>query len=330
MLTFNVAVGPMSKEIVEAVFRYSQSTGTPLALIASKNQIDYNGGYVEGWSTGEYKGDIDRWRILYPAADVTICRDHLGPGFNSTYSPLDVQATIINDIGFGFDLLHIDFSRMFAPKEAQITAAIEAIKYAQTLNPNIRFEVGTDEITEGDFDLSQIQRNLDRFLEVCLPEFYVVNTGSHTMENRQIGYFNQPFARAASKVLSSHGIKLKEHNADFLTPEQIALRRGCVDAVNIAPELGVAQTRATLAAVDRNSPECQEWLDVVYNGERWCKWLCAGTNPANDPNMCIEAGGHYHFTSPKYQPLREQAGHEALVAAAETVIHRYVENLKPC
>ena len=40
-------IGPMSKEIVDAVIDYP----VPLGLIPSRRQVDYENGYVNGWVT---------------------------------------------------------------------------------------------------------------------------------------------------------------------------------------------------------------------------------------------------------------------------------------
>ena len=57
-----LGIGPMSSEVIEAVFRYSNYYRKPLMLIASKNQIDWRGGYVNGWKTENYKSFIDQMR----------------------------------------------------------------------------------------------------------------------------------------------------------------------------------------------------------------------------------------------------------------------------
>lgn len=43
---YKLGIGALSSEIIEAVFRYSNNNLIPLMLIASKNQIDWDGGYV--------------------------------------------------------------------------------------------------------------------------------------------------------------------------------------------------------------------------------------------------------------------------------------------
>src|SRR5690242_5038473 len=103
-----IGIGPMSPEIVEAAFRYSSLRRTPLMLIASKNQIDWDGGYVGGWKTTDYMDYVKKMKKKYPRAEIYVCRDHCGPGFKNDDLD-DVYKTIDSDIENGFDLIHVDF-----------------------------------------------------------------------------------------------------------------------------------------------------------------------------------------------------------------------------
>lgn len=334
MFKFRVAAGPMSQEIVEAVFQYSAEKRVQLALIASKNQIDYDSGYVENWSTYRFMEVVRALRIVYPTADVVICRDHCGPNFNNIGNLEDTYETIRVDIEQGFDLIHIDFCKMDACHDDQITEAILAIEYAQSLNPDIRFEIGTDEITGGLIDLNQLESDIRRFKAVCDPEFYVINTGSHTLENRQVGTFERDFVIRASNLVRSYGMKVKEHNADFLTPEQIQLRRGIIDAVNIAPQLGVCQTRFSLAQAELTGVPFGDWCQRVYDSGKWRKWLQPRTDPLKNRILCVEAAGHYCFTDRKYERLREDLNKMSNVTKGDflkvttKILGLYDENLK--
>jgi tagatose-1,6-bisphosphate aldolase non-catalytic subunit AgaZ/GatZ len=84
-----LGIGPLSSEIIEAAFIYSEERSLPLMLIASKNQIDYQGGYVNNWTTKKYSKFLETLKKKYPKSDIWVCRDHCGPGFNGTNS-LDV------------------------------------------------------------------------------------------------------------------------------------------------------------------------------------------------------------------------------------------------
>src|SRR3972149_1251354 len=161
-----LGIGPMSSETVEAVFRYSHYHRAQLMLIASKNQIDYNGGYVNGWNTAKFMEFIKRMRQVYDNSNVKICRDHCGPGFNGIYDLEDSYKTIETDIKNGFDLIHIDFCHFKGSKEEQFEETKKAIEYCYKLNPRILIEVGTDENTGTNFgpmNLSEIEREINFF-----------------------------------------------------------------------------------------------------------------------------------------------------------------------
>lgn len=329
MYRFNIAAGPMSRDIVEAVFQFSHERRKQVALIASKNQIDYDSGYVENWSTYRFMEFVRALRTVYDKADVIICRDHCGPGFNNIYDLNDVYETIQVDVEQGFDLIHIDFCKLDSSHVVRIAESIRAIEYAQKINPEIQFEIGTDEITGEQPTLERLDDDIRQFKAVCDPVFYVINTGSHTLENRQVGTFNIDFVQQASDLIHRYGMRVKEHNADFLTPDEIALRRGLVDAVNIAPELGVTQTRLSLQLAEQYGVPFGDWCERVWRSEKWCKWLLPGTDPKKNRMLCIEAAGHYNFTQRKYELLREdllQMGKidkNRFVAAARDVLNRY-------
>ena len=85
-----IGIGPMSSEVIEAVYKYSSINNKELMLIASKNQIDYNKGYVNNWKTSNFSKFIKSMKKKYKNAKVKICRDHCGPGFNGNYSLKDV------------------------------------------------------------------------------------------------------------------------------------------------------------------------------------------------------------------------------------------------
>src|SRR3990167_6613020 len=102
-----LGIGPLSPDIIEATYSFSQLHHQPLMLIASKNQVDYDRGYV--FYTRQYREYLNNMEIKYPAAKVYICRDHCGPGHNSVFELRDTYQTIDADLAYGFDLIHIDF-----------------------------------------------------------------------------------------------------------------------------------------------------------------------------------------------------------------------------
>jgi hypothetical protein len=321
-----LAIGPMSSEVIESVYDYSHSNNTPLMLIASKNQIDYNGGYVNNWNTRDYKESLNTFKLAYPGANVKICRDHCGPGFNGVYDLDDVYNTIQSDIENDFDLIHIDFCHFQGSKKDLIKETIYAIQYAQKINSSIQFEIGTDEIGKP-VDLKMVQKEIEIFLEYCQPLYYVVNTGSLVKEDKQVGTFNASLVKKAHKLLGSYHIGLKEHNADYLSIEQIQLRNGLVNALNIAPQMGVVQTKKIIELAKYYKIDYHEFLNHSFNSEKWTKWIY-DTHPSEKEKLAILAG-HYNFSSDSYQLLYKELSqrtniHQILLDTLKETIHEYV------
>jgi fructose/tagatose bisphosphate aldolase len=307
MINASLAIGPMSSEVIEAIFRFSNYNRKELMIIASKNQIDYNGGYVNNWKTREFMDFIKEMRQRYPQSSVKICRDHCGPGFNGIYELEDSYRTIEADIHNGFDLIHIDFCHFRGLKEEQFEETKKAIEYCYSLNPRIMIEVGTDENAGTNFgimNLEEIERELDFFTRFCKPEFYVVQTGSLVMEINQVGNFNSEFVKKISQVLKSHSVKLKEHNADYLSRDEIEKRNGTVDAMNIAPQLGVLQTMFVLQKCLLYGVDTSDFLNEVYEKGKWKKWMHKNTE--ENKFLCCAIAGHYHFASENYKKLIEK------------------------
>lgn len=327
----SLALGPMSPEIVEAVFRYSHFNRKSLMLIASKNQIDYKGGYVNNWTTKAYMEFVEEMRILNPNAEVKICRDHCGPGFNGNFDILDTYATIEDDIKNGFDLIHIDFCHFKGTNSERLEATRKAILHCLQLKPTIQIEIGTDENTGTNYSLPNLiewEREIDFFKSFCNPEFYVVQTGTVIKEINQAGSFNKPFVENVAKMLKSKGLKLKEHNADYLQKDDINLRKGIVDAMNIAPQLGVVQTQIIITKCLVYGIPLDNFLEEVYQGGKWKKWM--NKNTPDNKMLCSIIAGHYHFASPEYALLIEELAKredikETIINGILDVIDHYVK-----
>ena len=44
-------IGPMSKNVVDAIIEFCEETNNIIGLIPSRRQVEYNGGYVNNWTT---------------------------------------------------------------------------------------------------------------------------------------------------------------------------------------------------------------------------------------------------------------------------------------
>jgi len=304
LINSNLGVGPMSPEIVEATFRYSNYNRKELMLIASKNQIDYNKGYVNNWSTKEFMEFINQMKEKYPNSDIKVCRDHCGPGFNGIFDLDDTYHTIKTDIENGFDLIHIDFSKFQGNRQEKMEETKKAIQYCLQLNPKIKLEVGTDENTGTNYgvhNLAEIEEEINFIKSFSNPIFYVIQTGSLIKEINQVGSFNKEFIIKIKELIDKYDLKLKEHNADYLSKEELTEREGLIDAMNIAPQLGVVQTVLILMKFLSYGVKTDNFIEEVYNGEKWKKWMYK--NYPENKFLCAVIAGHYHFASENYKNI---------------------------
>ena len=317
---YKLAYGPMSLEIIKAIYQYSHINLTPLMIIASKNQIDYDYGYV--CNTKQSKQIFENMKKEYPRANILICRDHCGPGFKYNHNTLEqVKQTIKEDIECGYQLIHIDLCHIMGSIEDKIVETCKLIKYAQSINNNIRFEIGTDE-NDGKivFNLGQIKDNLDRITGICTPMFYVVQTGSLVIENKNTGIFCSQELKQTSQLLNDYNVGIKEHNADYLNESQIKDRQGIISALNIAPQLGVIQTCHIINQCNIFGVDYQQFLYTVITSDKWMKWTSK-----KDNHLKLILSGHYHFNSKEYLILINQLS--KYINVEESIINEITKNI---
>jgi len=292
--------GPMSPQIITGIIKASAKLNEPFMLICTQNQIDYDRGYVNNWNTKEYVNYVDKVKNKYKGSKIFLCRDHCGPGFKSNEID-DVYKTIDNDMENGFDMIHIDFSNLGTKKNI-MKETEKIIKYIIKKNKNIKIEIGTEE-NLGEFKnkISEVRNDLDLVKKYILPEFFVVQTGSLVREINQIGGFNKKFIEEVHKILAENRVKLKEHNADYLNYKMIKKRKGIVDAMNIAPQLGVIQTEIVITEALLYGINILPFLEKSYKSKAWKKWLY--NNDYKNKMLCSIIAGHYNFTSNEYKDL---------------------------
>ena len=128
-------IGPMSKNVVDAVIEFVEETGNTIGFIPSRRQIEYNGGYVNNWTTKEFSE--------YVNGRVPIERDHGGPGQGHKLD--DGMESFIVDTHY-LDIIHIDPWKMYSKFEDGLHHSIKLIEHLHVLNSNILFEVFKQEI----------------------------------------------------------------------------------------------------------------------------------------------------------------------------------------
>ena len=326
-MDFRLGFGPMSREVITAICNYTHDTKRPLMIIASRNQVDAETGYV--MTTPELRELLN----TLPTDYVWMCRDHCGPYFLDSEKGLSLKdaveatkKTIAYDIEQGYNLIHIDTSRV----DDTYGIAEELFKFCIDLNPDIRFEFGTEENVGVAAGAIKYKNDVAFAKNIPNLEFVVAQTGSLCHEDHQAGTFEIDTVRDLVKVANENGVKLKEHNADYLTAEQIQLRKAAgVHAMNIAPQLGVVQTKLLkeMALARGGETQWAEFSKVVLASGRWKKW----TDSEEDEQKVIVAG-HYCFSGPEYQAILAQLSQHGdwtneVNQAMYQIFNTYTDNL---
>lgn len=336
-----LGVGPMSRNCVDATIELANSCRIPLLMIASRRQVDseeFGGGYVNNWTTDEYANyviDNDKnGRIL-------LARDHGGPwqssqektdGLSLRRAMESAKASYRADLQAGFQILHIDPSVDIHGKptvDDVLDRIYELYEFcwqeAERLGRDVIFEIGTEEQSGSTNSEEELVYTLDAMRAFCskhrmpFPSFVVIQTGTRVMEMRNVGSFDSSMRVADElpaeiqvpkmiEVCGRYGIFMKEHNTDYLSDEALQWHpRLGIHAANVAPEFGVAESRALVAVLRENgmSALADRFLQLAFDSGRWDKWMLPGTLATDEERGLI--AGHYVFASDVCVSLKKEA-----------------------
>jgi hypothetical protein len=322
----------------------ANSTRVPLMLIASRRQIEcaaQGSGYVNNWATEDFAQYV---RERDPGGYVVLCRDHGGPWQSSreveeSMSPEEAMKSAKEsfriDIESGFDIIHLDPSIDIHDEGlAQMTILdrlFELYSYCMDVSSQvgseIAIEVGSEEQTGVDQDFDVLTNALQRTRSFCnehsfpTPMFVVAQTGTLVKEMSNVGTFDDPFRKSSAmpaeilvprvtEMCRSQGVSLKEHNADYLSNEALMWHpRLRINAANIAPEFGVAETRHLLHLFGEFQLEAERdaFLEVAFASGKWKKWMLEGSRATDRDKATI--AGHYVFSHPDTEPLVAKLRH---------------------
>ena len=368
-----LCLGPMSLNIVEATTRIANRFRKPIPLIASRRQVDceeFGGGYVNKWNTASFANYVHSRDRGY----VPLCRDHGGPWQGTGEDNLSnadamkrAKESLLEDIRMGFEVIHIDPSIHGGSMTDQYSLNMIFELYgfvcesAKQLGKKISIEIGSEQQSGNFSDPQELVTLLYEVTKFCelnhfeKPLFCVVQTGTLVREMRNVGLtdgrknesYDQRFAvetiekniRYLADIAYINGVYIKEHNGDYLSDGSMSSRKNFrVGAVNIAPELGVFESKSLVSlCVELNLKSLTEkMLGIFYNSKKWEKWLSPDTT-ASDVDKALMAG-HYTFSTPEFQEAKleliENASKkqninvdEFIISNITSLIRRYLWNL---
>lgn len=287
-------IGPMSKNIVNAIIEFCNETKHNIGLIPSRRQIEWNGGYVNNWTTEEFSKH---------AISLILKRDHSGPG--QGYTDDDGFTSLKEDCKY-FNLIHIDPWKKYPKYKDGLRWTIKMIKFCYNLNPNIEFEVGTEEAIRkfepGELDmlLNDLHTTLEEKIFAQI-KYLVIQSGTSLKGNLNTGEYNKNRLLNMVKIAKSWNLLSKEHNGDYIPVDLIKEKMSLgLNSINIAPEFGLIETQTYID----NNIDLDKFWEICYNSKRWEKWTNTDFDPFTQKEDLIKICGHYVLSNPEFLKIK--------------------------
>ncbi len=306
-----IYIGPMSKNIVDAVSEYANNKSLPIGLIPSRRQIEYDGGYVNNWTTEEFADYVKK-----KSSNVFLQRDHGGrlQGQEDAHQDADI-ISFRTDCKSGFNLVHVDPWKKFTTLDEVIRETAKWIIVCNCFNPSVEFEVGTEEAIkkyttdELDYFLSKLREDVGDEVWTKV-KYAVIQTGTRIVGTKNVGVYDNDRCKRMIDTCNKHGLMSKEHNGDYLSESEIHKRfSNGLSALNIAPEFGVLETEVLLGHIKENVPFLfNKFFKLCYNSKKWVKWLPPDWKldmEVDNREECIRVSGHYVFAHKKFDRLKD-------------------------
>ena len=295
-------IGPMSKNTVDAIIEFCNETNNNIGFIPSRRQIEYNGGYVNKWSTHEFSKYVNN--------RLPITRDHAGP--NQGCIKDNGYKSLMHDCS-NFNMIHIDPWIKYPKYEDGLQHTIEMIEFIYKHNPRIEYEVGTEE---------SIRKFKPKELNVLLNDLYVrleekifnqikyvvVQSGTSLEENTNTGKYNSTRLSQMIQVVKKYNKLTKEHNGDYLPISLIKEKFNLgLDSINLAPEFGQIETKVYLNKIKKEKPKLLNLLyGICYDSNKWKKWVNKDFNPLIQKEKLINICGHYNFSNLNFKKIKNE------------------------
>jgi len=286
-------IGPMSKNIVDAIVEFCANTGNTIGLIPSRRQVEWDGGYVNNWTTEEFSKYV---------TTLPLQRDHGGPGQGNNdddgYESLAYDAKHLQ-------LIHIDPWKKYPRYVDGFLETVKMIKFAYKINPQLIFEVGTEEAIRP-FEAEELDQLVIDLWAALPKEIYehikylVIQSGTSLKGTDQTGNYDSNRLKEMIKVAKRHKLISKEHNGDYIPVETIKEKFDLgLDCINIAPEFGLIETQTYLDEIKNGSLLNRFW-QICYDSKKWVKWVNPGFDPYYNKEQLIKISGHYVLSYPEF------------------------------
>ena len=290
-------IGPMSKNIVDSIIEFCNETENKIGLIPSRRQIEWDGGYVNNWITKDFSDYVNR-----KSNNIILQRDHSGPG-QGQYND-NGFISLISDCKY-LDLIHIDPWKKYPEYNDGLEWTIEMIKVCDAINPNLKYEIGTEEAIRRfePGDLDKLAYDLKQKLEDDLfakIKYLVIQSGTSLKGTNQTGHYDSQRLSDMIWIAKKYNLLSKEHNGDYIPVSIIKEKFDLgLDAINIAPEFGLIETQTYLDEID-DSQLFKKYFQICYDSKKWVKWVNYDFDPYLNKKELIKICGHYILSNPEF------------------------------
>jgi hypothetical protein len=279
---------PMSKNIVDSVIEMNSPL---IGLLPSRRQVEFNGGYVNNWTTEEFVNYIKN------KSNIVVERDHagIGQGDENEYDSYKIDSMFM-------DIIHIDPWKKYSFFEDGLLETIKNINYISNINPKVKFEIGTEESIRK-FNFKEIVELIQELkMELNLNQFENIQyiciqsgVGLDLINRKNTGTFNLETLRLMIEICRKFKKQSKEHNGDYLSKEDIQIRfDNGLDALNIGPEIAQIETEVYLKHM--NEIQINEFYQTCLDSKKWVKWVNDNFD-VTDKEKLIMVCGHYNFNN---------------------------------
>jgi len=289
-------IGPMSKNVVDSVIEFS--AGEHMVFIPSRRQIEWNGGYVNNWTTKEFV----RY-VKYKNPNILIERDHGGPGQGTIDD--DGIESMKHDARY-MDIIHIDPWKKYPQFEDGLQWTIDLITMCYEINPEVVYEIATEEgirkfeVDELDRLVNELKTRLDSRVFSKI-KYLVIQCGTRLSEKSNTGVFDEQRLQSMIQLAKKHNLIAKEHNGDWVSNEVVqAKSKYGLECINIAPEFGEIETRVILDRIKDDQFLFEKFFNICYSSKKWEKWVTQTFKPLENKEQVILISGHYVFSDPEF------------------------------
>lgn len=287
-------IGPMSKNIVDSIVEFTNETNNKIGLIPSRRQVEWNGGYVNNWTTKEFAKHSNK---------LILKRDHAGPG--QGYTDDNGYRSLEEDCKY-FNLIHIDPWKKYPKYEDGLLWTIDMINFCYERNPDVEYEVGTEQAIRKfePNELDQLLKDLNSKLSKKVfnqIKYLVIQSGTSLKGNLNTGHYDKDRLLKMVKVAKDWNLLSKEHNGDYIPAELIKEKMNLgLDSINIAPEFGLLETNSYL----KEGIDIDKFWKICYESKRWEKWVDSNFDPFIQKEELIKICGHYVLSHPDFLSIK--------------------------